>query len=360
MDEFSEIAGPPCSGTMLTAAQIQSGPPIGPIARIVTYSASDWESFIEEWVSSLKKKYQKVLRFTGAGDKGIDLAGFKDAKLLKGVWDNYQCKHYAKPLAASDVLPEIGKILWYSFQEDYVPPRGCYFVAPKQTSTTLTHLLANADKLKGRVISSWDTTIRDKIITSPIPLTGSFATYVKGFDFSIFQSLPLRDVLEDHRTTPYFLARFGGGLPPRPLSKRPPEEVDAHEMRYVGHLLEAYADHQQEQRVSVADLTKWSVLKDHFRRSREAFYHAESLRVFVRDKVEPGTFEGLQQEVYDGVIDTCNAVHGDGYERVVAVTAMAQSLSLDAHPLSSSTFPSDRRGICHQLANEDRLIWTKK
>jgi hypothetical protein len=30
-----------------------------------------------------------VLRFTGAGDKGIDIAGFNSAKLLKGVWDNY-------------------------------------------------------------------------------------------------------------------------------------------------------------------------------------------------------------------------------------------------------------------------------
>jgi hypothetical protein len=40
--------------------------------------------------SSLKKKCKKVLRFTGAGDKGIDIAGFNSAKLLKGVWDNYQ------------------------------------------------------------------------------------------------------------------------------------------------------------------------------------------------------------------------------------------------------------------------------
>jgi hypothetical protein len=186
MDDFSEIGDPPCSATMLTAAQVQSGPPIDPIARIATYSSDEWESFIDEWVSSLKKEYKNVLRFTGAGDKGIDIAGFKDVKLLQGIWDNYQCKHYSKPLSASDILPEIGKILWYSFQEDYAPPRACYFVAPKQTSTSLTHLLANADKLKARVIASWDDSVRDKIMATPVPMTGPFATYVKALTSQSF------------------------------------------------------------------------------------------------------------------------------------------------------------------------------
>lgn len=98
-------------------------------------------------------------------------------------------------------------------------------------------------------------------------------------------------------------------------------------------------------------------LRKHFDRSREAFYQSESLRVFVRDKAEPGTFESLQEEVFDGVIDTCDATHEDGYARVIAVTDMAQSLNLDAHPLSPSTFPRDLRGVCHQLANDGRLTW---
>ncbi|WP_341872369.1 ABC-three component system protein [Mesorhizobium metallidurans] len=32
---------------------------------------------------------------------------------------------------------------------------------------------------------------------------------------------------------------------------------------------------------------------------------------------------------------------------------------LDAHPLGGSALVKDKRGICHQLANEDRLKWTK-
>jgi len=98
-------------------------------------------------------------------------------------------------------------------------------------------------------------------------------------------------------------------------------------------------------------------LEQHFKRQREAFYHAESLRVFVRDKVEPGTFETLQEEIYHGVVDTCDADYDDGYERVVAVTGAAQTLPINAHPLAPSTFVQDKHGICHQLANVDRLKW---
>src|SRR4051794_28215843 len=115
MSDFTEIPEPPASSTLMTASQVQAGPPISPLARVFLYSSEEWEKFIEEWVSCLKKSYAQVLRFTGSGDKGIDVAGFVDAKKLLGIWDNYQCKHYTKSLAPHVVWPEIGKILWYSF-----------------------------------------------------------------------------------------------------------------------------------------------------------------------------------------------------------------------------------------------------
>ena len=86
-------------------------------------------------------------------------------------------------------------------------------------------------------------------------------------------------------------------------------------------------------------------MREHFHRQREAFYHAESLRVFARDTVPPGTFESLQEDIYDGVVDTHDASHPDGY------------LQITANALISCTKPKDRDGICHQLANEDRLRW---
>jgi len=77
----------------------------------------------------------------------------------------------------------------------------------------------------------------------------------------------------------------------------------------------------------------------------------------VRDITEPGTFESLQKQIHDGVMDTHDRPHRDGYERVMAVTDQAQSLSLDAHPLNKIALPTTRRGVCHQLASAGELIW---
>lgn len=80
---FKTIGTPSSSGTAVSAAQISQGPTIAPVARIKLYNADEWEAFTEEWAYySLKKTYQEVVRFSGAGDKGVDVAGFTDAKGL--------------------------------------------------------------------------------------------------------------------------------------------------------------------------------------------------------------------------------------------------------------------------------------
>ncbi len=345
---------------MLSAAHMQSGPPIAPLTRVTVYESAEWEKFIEEWVSHcLKVKYTNVLRFSGANDHGIDIAGFADDKHLQGIWDNFQCKHYGHPIMPKEAWPEIGKMLWHSFCGRFVPPRSCYFVAPRGMGTTLTQYLANTPTLKAALIEAWPKSVADKITsTRTILLEGEFAEYVDKFNYSIFKPLSTRDVIEQHRQSPYFIARFGGGLPPRPLPEGAPEEIHVNESGYVTQLLAAYADHKKKAVPDIAALKAWQPLADHFGRQRESFYHAESLRIFVRDKVEPGTFESLQEEVYQGVIDTCDSAHIDGFECVKAVTDRALVIALDAHPLGLSALQMDRRGICHQLANEDRLKWT--
>jgi len=327
----------------------------------MTYTSDEWEKYVEEWVSySLKPMYKSVQRFTGSGDRGIDVAGFADDKKLLGVWDNYQCKHFPTGIVPSEAWPEIGKILWHSFNGEFVPPRAYFFIAPRGTGTKLSQLLANTPLLKKTLLQVWDKSVSAKITeTMVIKLEGDFAAYVNAFDFSVFKSVPPREIMEQHRLSPYFIGRFGGGLPARPAAATPPDDVQPSEGGYVGKLLEAYADHSKEPVPDISTIKKWKHLDEHFNRQRESFYHAESLRVFVRDKVEPGTFEGLQDEVLHGVIDTCDAAHADGFQRVVAVTTTAQSLPLDAHALGSSATLRDKRGICHQLANEDRLKWTK-
>jgi hypothetical protein len=356
--KWDDIKVPPSPTTAVTAAQIVAGPVIPPQQRLLTYSPSDWESFVEEWAYyCLKTQYQHVQRFSGAGDMGIDVAGFVDDQRLQGVWDNYQCKHYDRAITPGNVWPEFGKIIWYSFKGEYVAPRRYYFVAPWGAGTKLSRLLSNAAKLREEVIANWAEHIQDKITsTQSVPLDSTLLAYVDTFDFSIFDAKTSLQLVADHSTTPVHTARFGGGLKPRPASGSPPATVAPDESRYVTQLLGAYAEHAG---VPVADPSAISLPKhkDHFRRQREAFYEAESLRLFARDSVPPGTFESLQDDVYDGVIDTHDASHSDGYAKVCAVTKAARDVQITANALITCTKPKDRDGICQQLANEDRLWW---
>lgn len=86
--KWDDIKVPPSPATTITAAQVAAGPVIPPQQRLLTYSPGDWESFVEEWAYyCLKMQYQHVQRFSGAGDMGIDVAGFVDDRRLQGLWD---------------------------------------------------------------------------------------------------------------------------------------------------------------------------------------------------------------------------------------------------------------------------------
>ncbi len=68
--------------------------------------------------------------------------------------------------------------------------------------------------------------------TQEVLLDAKLRAYVDSFDFT-----------NDHRATPVHTARFGGGLPTRPASEKPPQEVAATESRYVTQLFGAYSEH---------------------------------------------------------------------------------------------------------------------
>lgn len=260
---------------------------------------------------------------------------------------------------ASDIYVELGKVLWFSFSGEYEAPRSYTFIASCGIGTKLNNLLMNPAKLKQELIVNWEKHCRKEITsTQEIPLEGAFLAYVNAFDFTVFQGKQPLALIDEHKESPYHLARFGGGFPERPMTPCPPTAIGAHETKYVEQLYLAYTDHLKKPVTSTADLGK-PTMREHFWRQREAFYQAESLRVFVRDKVEPGTFERLQDEIYAGVIDTHDDDYDDGYKRVVAVTKAAQDMTITANPIAPIAQTQDRRGICHQLANDEKLKWTR-
>jgi len=181
--------------------------------------------------------------------------------------------------------------------------------------------------------------------------------YFSDFDFSIFDSLSLSELVIGHAETTFHTVRFGGGLGVRPEPVIPPEDTASTDNRYVQQLISAYGDCEGEVAKDLAWLDGKPKYKKDFNRQRERFYHAESLRNFSRDNVPEGTYEKLQEDIYQGVIDICDLNHDNGFVRMSETVSQAARLSIDSSPLHSVTRIADKQGICHQLSDVDRLKW---
>ncbi len=343
-----------------TALHVAVGTPVPKTTRVKNFSPGDWEEFTEEWASSLKSKYSSVERFAGAGDQGIDVICFLTNGTFAGGWDNYQCKHYNHALTPSDIWGEIGKVIYYTYTGVYPAPRHHYFVAPHGIGTSLSKLLADPARLKEELENNWVKYCADKITsTKTIAIDSLLKKHIDDFDFSIFSSTSVVKMIEGHVGTPHHAVRFGGGLPSRPIPGAPPEDHSDEESRYIEQLFEAYSEYVSTRLVSGADLQTTPELATDFQRQRERFWHAEMLRNFARDTVPPGTFESLKDDVFDGVIDICNNEHPHGVGRMRAAMTHSGTLNLSSNPLVSVTKIKDKQGVCHHLANEDRLTWVK-
>lgn len=358
MSETLPLPSPP-DPPPLTADLAVSGPAILPIDRIRLYSHSEWEGFVREWAHFVKSDYARVDRCGGAGDMGRDVVAIPDES-DPTIWDNYQCKHYDHPLRPSDVWLELGKLVYYTHRGEFTYPRRYRFVAPQGVGTKLSKLLDTPDELKRQLIEQWDGQCRSRITsTGSISLDRDLRTHLDGLDFSVIGYVPPLTLIEQHRRTPWHVARFGGALPPRPADQMPPAEPADHEAVYLSKLFAAYTDSKGAAIESFDDIRDDTNLAGHYTDTRQEFYCAESLRSFSRDTLPEGTtFEQLQNEVHAGVRDTIRAAHSDGYQRILAVVGAAKSLQLTSHPLVPRLRVQDKGGIVHQLANDrDDVQW---
>jgi hypothetical protein len=343
----------------LAADVVATGLPVPPADRVRLFSHDQWERFVQEWVDSLREEYELVERCGGAGDMGRDvLATVKDGK---GAWDNYQCKHYQKALAPGDVWIELGKLAYYTLRKAYSYPRSYFFVAPQGVGPTLSNLLKKPQALRDGLLANWDKACRTEITkTEVVECDAAMKAHIASLDFSIFKTRPLLRIIEGHAKTRWYVARFGGGLPPRPDPLSPPSVPADNEAVFVGELRRAYADHlKQDLKDLDTGLASREDLCEHFHDARVEFYSAEGLRTFSRDTLPAGEFEKLKDEVHSGIKDDVRGDHADGYGRIVAAVKTARSLQLTSNPLTTRIHTRDRGGICHQLANDGRVRWVK-
>lgn len=354
--ELKEIVSPSSAPTYSDV--VNNGPKLLPQKIIQTYESGEWEIFTEECAYTLKTEYIDVKRFGGSGDQGIDIAAFKTAEGFNGAWDSYQCKHYDRTLQPADALKELGKLCYYTFKKEYTIPDSYFFVAPRGVGTTLAKLLRGKQaSLNQMLIDKWSKYCEKEISSEPIPLDDKLLKFIQEFDFSIVKDITVLRLIEIHSKSPTHRTRFGGGLPLRPISETPPDEIAVAEQIYIRKLLSAYAEYLGAESCNSSDVNSNAKLKSHLEKARIQFYCAESLNKFSRDYLEVGEFERLQENIYAGIENIILSEHKNGLERVMAVVQEAFKLQIDSHPLKDRIEVLDRGGICHQLANDNKLSW---
>lgn len=352
----SELPPPPTKEVVLTTRHMTAGHQLTPKQILFTYEDKEWEEFILEWAKALEDKYHHVTRFGGPGDRGVDVAGFASADSFEGVWDCFQCKHYSETIKPADLYPEIFKILLGVTKTEFKLPRRYVICAPRGCGPTLEKLLNAPTKLGERFIAELERPNGMSRNHDP-SVVAAVRELAESTEFSIFASADMDRVIALHRGTPNHVLRFGGELPDRGAPEVPPSEIEAKENRYVSQLVEVYREKYKDPTLDAGRILSDSPVAPHFRRQRESFYSAESLRVFARDSVPLGTYEALQDEIHGGVIETAASEYPDGMARLTGVLNQATNIQVTANALIRRTSVADRKGICHQLANVDRLNW---
>ncbi|MDP9702409.1 hypothetical protein J2T16_005387 [Paenibacillus intestini] len=364
MEALREINKPKVQN--LTNQQILYGMAITipAIELLSLFSDAEFEKFIQEWATGYLLEingYKKVYRNAGAGDKGRDVVACHDE--LGEVWDCYQCKHYDHALAPSDVWVEFGKLCYYTFKNEFTIPKKYIFATSKGIGPLLKTYIQDPKQLKTNLIINWERHCKNKITdTEIVELTGNFKVYVEQFDFSVVGFLDPLEVIEQHRKTPYYAPRFGGGFNKFREEAITPDETEESELIYVTKLLEAYSEDKGVTFSNADDLADYSLYNNHFSRERIHYHKAQSLASFERDTLPEGAnaFVKLKKSVYMGVIDTVESEFISGFARVKEVTKTARSLQLSGNPLISVVEDDDRHGICHHLANDGLIEWVKK
>ncbi len=324
------------------------------------FSADDWEAFVLEALGASEPKYARIERRAGAGDMGRDVIAYSVDPPQIGPIDVYQCKAYGQSLGLSDIWTELGKLCVFTQRGDFPLPRKYRFAAPQGVTTPLGNLLDRPLELRSKLIERWATQCESKVSQGQtFPLTGALKRYVEQFDFSIVYYCTVNDLLDLHKKSSHWHTRFKRDYPERPKADAPPHDPQPHEMRYVRQLLDAYGQHTGTTLTDIAALVTNQTLSQHFHGCRTDFFMADGLNRFYRDQFPEGAFEHVKSQVEQGVRNTALAPHQSGYHRVCATLSQAAGLALAQTEYVYCVLPGDKSGLCHHLANDDKLKWVQ-
>ena len=204
-------------------------------------------------------------------------------------------------------------------------------------------------------MATWNSRVASRIESGEThKLDGQLRAYVEHYDFTSFGYATLDEILDAHRRTAYWASRFGGLLPAPPKG-HVPQTLSPNENVYVGKLLDVYAEKTGQSFKCVNDLAPHVSLSEDLQKQRVRFYDAEAFVAHYRDQTEPGTVEDFAEQIYDAIEPILSVVAG-GEERLrTALVAAGQTTP--ANVLAPQAKVRVKQGVCHQLANIDRLTW---
>lgn len=327
-----------------------------PERRLAAFSPDDLEAVVLHWLdSSVRPRYEGLIRYGGTGDKGRDVVG-RLSGAPKGRWDNYQCKRYAEKLTPSAMWSEFGKLVYWVTEGTYTLPERYVFVAPRGVGAQGRDLLNDPEAIRRGLRRDW------KKHCSTLCPYEEIAEALEAFVFPDFDVATAETIVLDLKDTPMYPVFFGGGLSkPRPEGAPPPARIADTELPYISRLVEAYDEHSDDGIDGHVAAMAHERYGGHLRESRRDFYTAEALRQFSKDVlVAPDDFDSLCEQLYDGVKNTIFKDFQTGYDRVLAVAEQASTVQFDDHPLAGDVRTGDRTGMCHQLANDGRVEWVRK
>ncbi|EPE4155156.1 ABC-three component system protein [Yersinia enterocolitica] len=339
-----------------------AGLPVDPLDRLAQFSAPDFERFTLEWASDYLAQLEdvdEVQQRGGAGDKGRDVIVWLDSsEVVRRRWRLYQCKHYETRLGTAAGIAEIGKVLYYTFRGDYTIPEEYWFVTHQGVVGPLQDLLDDPNKMRQHVLDHWEEQCAAQIMKAPIPLTVELRAHISSFPFSIFRAKQPIEIINEHAKTRFHLTVFGLPLINRPKPPAPPSAVSASEIGYITQLYAVIGENLGMQVTQSADFAAHASLKKLFDRSRITFYCAENLKELARDQMaDTAFFDSLVDEFCDALYHVCNEMADSGLKKMRSTILAAQSLQLGGHALAPHVVANDREGICHHMANENRVIW---
>lgn len=162
----------------------------------------------------------------------------------------------------------------------------------------------------------------------------------------------------------YILNKFN-----KPVVIVAPKHSTYAEINYVRALLAAYASDAKVDSISEEELSlkvEYKEYKINFDKERKDYYQAESIREATRDSdvfnTDKLSFDGLKEEIHQGVKETYDAKYPNGYKRMFAVTEKAVEIPLSSLLSTKLRWVNNaiKRGTVHVYINDEGEGWVRE